>query len=117
MDFTTFAITGPYGVATDTTSTKTVYGAAVKDDAPNAVASNMLWTQCKLSKWIKNENKSIFYNLILLIDLITHIAFSYLVLGNTDSFTISGSSGSNPPVICGTNTGEHSMYMGYIRIC
>jgi len=75
LDFTTFAITGPYGVATDTTSTKTVYGAAVKDDAPNAVASNMLWTQC-----------------------------------NTDSFTISGSSGSNPPVICGTNTGEH-MYI------
>ena len=41
--------------------------------------------------------------------------FFYLVLGNQDSFTVSGSSGSNPPVICGTNTGEHSMYIGYTK--
>ena len=41
--------------------------------------------------------------------------FFFLVLGNQDSFTVSGSSGSNPPVICGTNTGEHSMYIGYIK--
>jgi len=26
---------------------------------------------------------------------------------NTDSFTVTSASGSNPPVICGTNTGEH----------
>ena len=63
---------------------------------------------------MKNENKFILYHLV---KRSNHIqCFFFLALGNTDSFTISGGSGSNPPVICGTNTGEHSMYMGHIRI-
>ena len=30
----------------------------------------------------------------------------------TDTFSVSGPSGSVPPVICGTNTGEHSKFKG-----
>ena len=28
---------------------------------------------------------------------------------NTDTFTITGPAGSTPPVICGTNTGQHGL--------
>ena len=28
----------------------------------------------------------------------------------TDTFSVTGSAGSNPPVICGTNTGYHSKF-------
>ena len=28
---------------------------------------------------------------------------------NTDTFTITGPTGSTPPVICGTNTGQHGL--------
>lgn len=31
----------------------------------------------------------------------------------TDTFAVSGPSGSVPPVICGTNTGEHSKPASY----
>jgi len=76
LDFSTFAITGPYGVLTDTTTTDVAFGAAVGENAPtNKKTANMLFSQC-----------------------------------NTDSFTVTSASGTNPPVICGTNTGEH-MYV------
>ena len=31
-------------------------------------------------------------------------------IGTTDSFSVTSPSGLSPPVICGTNTGEHSKY-------
>jgi hypothetical protein len=56
---------------------------------------------------------SIFYNLLgsiaaksnLKIGQVANLATNCL----TDTFTVTGSGGYGPPVICGTNTGYHSM--------
>ncbi len=33
----------------------------------------------------------------------------------TDSFTVTGSGGATPPVICGTNTGYHSLFWHFFQ--
>lgn len=43
---------------------------------------------------------------------------SYILYYRTDTFTVTGSTGTNnPPTICGTNTGEHSKYTNIYLIC
>jgi len=39
----------------------------------------------------------------------TGVAVSQVTQCNTDTFSITGPAGSTPPVICGTNTGQHGI--------
>ena len=43
------------------------------------------------------------------------VIFVYFTNSRTDTFSVTGGTGVNtPPIICGTNTGEHSKNMNVI---
>lgn len=62
---------------------------------------------------------SIFYNLrgSIVIDSAQKIGQVASLATNclTDTFTVTGSGGTSPPVICGTNTGYHSRFYSNVN--
>ena len=45
------------------------------------------------------------------------VAFTAATQCQTDTFSITGSPGGNPPVICGTNSGYHGKNLFYLSFC
>ena len=104
LDFNAFVISGPYTSTTTTDQyTKVLYGLP-DNTGVEAMLTNSQCKYCSLVIAVCHNN--IYDGLIYF--FYKNIYMIPYHLGTTDSFSVTSPSGSSPPVICGTNTGEHS---------